>query len=144
MGGLVCRFTGESFIIGCSSFLPFSTHGSLPDYCLRSRPGCHRLTHSTLDILQDFQADLCIRAGYSALWHIADFFNVSFNPAPTPDDPLNLTCGEFEAAFEQLLNNNVPVKPDCDQAWWDFAGWRVNYDEVLLSLVKMTMAPPTP
>ena len=30
---------------------------------------------------------------------------------------------------------------DRDQAWRDFAGWRVNYDTVLLSLASMVTAP---
>ena len=31
---------------------------------------------------------------------------------------------------------------DRDQAWLDFAGWRVNYDTVFLALCSITMAPP--
>jgi hypothetical protein len=29
-------------------------------------------------------------------------------------------------------------------AWRDLAGWRVNYDTVLLALCSITMAPPAP
>jgi len=36
----------------------------------------------------------------------------------------------------------VPVKPDREQAWRGFAGWRVNYDAVLLALAALTAAPP--
>jgi hypothetical protein len=35
----------------------------------------------------------------------------------------------------------VPLKPDREQAWLDFAGWRVNYDQVLIALANLTMAP---
>jgi hypothetical protein len=35
----------------------------------------------------------------------------------------------------------VPLKPDVDQAWRDFAGWRVNYDKVLLALAGLVLAP---
>jgi hypothetical protein len=38
----------------------------------------------------------------------------------------------------------VPLKADLDQAWRDFAGWRVNYDRVLLSLAALTVAPYAP
>src|SRR5205823_13242215 len=38
------------------------------------------LAASTLDIPGDPHADLCIRAGYLALRHIADFFGLSYNP----------------------------------------------------------------
>jgi hypothetical protein len=38
----------------------------------------------------------------------------------------------------------VPLNADRDQAWRDFAGWRVNYDTVLLALARLTMAAPAP
>ena len=38
----------------------------------------------------------------------------------------------------------VPLKPDRDQAWRDFAGWRVNYDVALVALARLTMAPMAP
>jgi len=43
-------------------------------------------------------------------------------------------CAELEAA-------GVPLRDDRDQAWRDFAGWRVNYDAVLLALAALTTAP---
>jgi hypothetical protein len=35
----------------------------------------------------------------------------------------------------------VPLKRDREQAWRDFAGWRVNYDAVLVALAVLTAAP---
>ena len=46
-------------------------------------------------------------------------------------------CGKLEEA-------GVPLKADRDQAWRDFAGWRVNYDTVLLGLTVLTDAPQAP
>jgi hypothetical protein len=90
----------------------------------------------------DPQAALCIRAGYIALRHIADYFNISYNPDPRfPDDPISITREEFDAALDELENNNLPINSDREQVWLDFAGWRVNYDRVLLSLAGLTMAP---
>jgi hypothetical protein len=40
--------------------------------------------------------------------------------------------------------DGVPLKADLEQAWRDFAGWRVNYDRVLLPLAALTMAPYAP
>ena len=42
------------------------------------------------------------------------------------------------------FESGVPLIADRDQAWRDFAGWRVNYDTVLLALAAMTMAPYAP
>ena len=102
------------------------------------------LTRSTLDIPHDLQADLCLRAGYLTLRHIADFFNVSYNPNPHVGDPISITRAEFDAAYDQLLNQDLPVKLSRDQAWRDYAGWRVNYDQMLLALAELTMAPQAP
>jgi hypothetical protein len=102
------------------------------------------LTRSTLDIPHDIQADLCLRAGYLALRHIADFFNVQYNPNPRADDPISITRAEFDTAYDQLLSQDLPVKYSRDQAWRNYAGWRVNYDQVLLALAELTMAPQAP
>lgn len=102
------------------------------------------LTASTLDLPRDPQAELCIRAGYLALRGIARFFEIPFNPEPAPTDPISITQAEFEAVYEELAAMGVPLKPDRAQAWRDFAGWRVNYDTVLLTLAGMTMAPYAP
>jgi hypothetical protein len=99
------------------------------------------LLRSTVDAPRDAQADLCIRAGYLALRRIAAFFQIPYNANPRPDDPISISRVEFDAAYDELAQNGVPLIPDRDQAWRDFAGWRVNYDAVLLSLAALTMAP---
>ena len=101
------------------------------------------LYSAVVDIPQDAQAALCLRAGYLALQSIADFFQISYNPRPKfPDDGISITREEFEIACEQLASGGVPLKADLDQGWQDFAGWRVNYDQVLVNLARLTMAPP--
>jgi hypothetical protein len=102
------------------------------------------LTVSVVDIPHDPQADLCIRGGYIALREIASFFKIPYDPNPKPTDPISITREEFDVACEQLEKGNVPLKPDRDQAWRDYAGWRVNYDTVLLVLARLTMAPWAP
>lgn len=102
------------------------------------------LTLACLAIPRDTQADLCIRAGYLALRSIAGMFNINYDSNPAPDDPISVTRAEFDAAWEALLQDGVLLKTDQDQAWRDFAGWRVNYDRVLLALAELTIIPYTP
>ena len=102
------------------------------------------LTRSAVEVERDPQADLCIRAGYLALRRIANFFRVRYNAAPQPDDPISISREEFDAACEQLQAGGVPLKADRQQAWRDYAGWRVNYDTPLLALAAITMAPYAP
>lgn len=90
------------------------------------------------------QAALCIRAGYIALRRIADFFNIPYDPDPAPTDPISIARSEFDVAYTALKAAGLPMTVEPDQAWRDFAGWRVNYDTVLISLAAFTMAPYAP
>lgn len=117
-----------------------------PDRSWVAAAGCildaASLTLSCLAIPPEPQAALCIRAGYLALRHVAGFFSIPYNPAPTPDDPISIMRDEFDEAWQSLADGGLPLKSDRDQAWRDFHGWRVNYDTVLLSLAGLTVAPP--
>lgn len=99
------------------------------------------LRASTLDLPPSWQAQLCIRAGFLALRRIADAYGIDYNPDPAPADPISITRDEYDEVVRQLVDGGVPVKADRDQAWRDFAGWRVNYDVPLLSLCGFLMAP---
>lgn len=101
------------------------------------------LTLSALEAPFETSAALCIRAGFLSLRRIADSFDI-----PSPRDPhfpeteIHITRDEFEIVLERLAGAEVRVKTDRDQAWQDFAGWRVNYDGTLLALCSLVMAPP--
>ena len=102
------------------------------------------LSLAALDLPRNSQAPLCIRGGYVALRRIADYFRISYNPSPKPDDPIYISREEFDAALDQLAQAGLPLKADRDQAWRDFVGWRVNYEQVLLALCNLTSAPIAP
>ena len=102
------------------------------------------LVASTVDGPRDPEAELCVRAGYVALRTIADYFRIEHDPDPSPGDPISISRAEYDEVWERLASVGVRLKPDRDQAWRDFAGWRVNYDQVLVKLAALTMAPPAP
>jgi hypothetical protein len=99
---------------------------------------------STIDSPREPEAEYMIRSGYLCLRHIADFFWIPVDHDPAPTDPISITREEFDTACELLDEAGVPLKPDRDQAWRNFAGWRVNYDAALIGLARLTMAPPAP
>lgn len=100
------------------------------------------LTLSVVDIPSSASAQLSIRAGYIALRRICDFFDITYPGNPHfPQDPISISRHEFDTAVQSLAEAGIPLKRDLEKAWGDFAGWRVNYDKVLLALCDLTMAP---
>ncbi len=59
-------------------------------------------------------------------------------PAPEERDE------EYDEIHDRFVAEGVPLVDDREQAWRDFAGWRVNYDRPLLSLATFVESPPTP
>jgi hypothetical protein len=99
---------------------------------------------SAIDLPRSWQAQLCLRAGYLALRHIAEPYGIRVDPDPAPTDPISITRDEFDQVLDDLADIDVPLRSDRDQAWRDFAGWRVNYDTALLPLSGLVMAPFSP
>ncbi len=102
------------------------------------------LMASTVDAAPMPQAQLCLRAGYLSLRRIADYFAIPHDPSPAPTDRISIARGEFDEVCAGLATAGVPLRADLDQAWADFSGWRVNYDQVLVTLAGFTMAPYAP
>lgn len=135
------------------------THTSLVALVFFRSPHAHRswvtaagsvldaaaLMNAVVDAPHDPQSDICLRSGYLALRHIADFFLTPYNENPHyPTDPISISRAEFETACVEMAAAGVPLKADREQAWRDFAGWRVNYDTVLIALAELTLAPYAP
>ena len=90
------------------------------------------------------QERMTLRAGAFALRRIADFFNVPYDHDPSPEGPISVRRDEFDAVYDRLQREGLDVWADPEQAWADFVAARVQYDEVLLALASLTMAPDAP
>jgi len=103
------------------------------------------ITLSAIEIPYEASGALCIRAGFLTFRRIANYFDI-----PNPQDPHYPTTQicverhEFEEVIDQLAAAGLPIKADREQAWQDFAGWRVNYDRTLILLCGLVMAPQAP
>jgi hypothetical protein len=97
---------------------------------------------STLDRGPSPESALMLRTGFFALRRLADYFDITYDDDPRPDDPISVTRREFDLLLVELRAADIAVKADLDQAWRDFAGWRVNYDHVLIVLAGLVGAPP--
>ena len=99
---------------------------------------------STIDVPRQPEPEFMIRSGYLCLRHLASFFQIRVDHDPKPGDPISITREEYDVAYDRLDRAGVPVRPDREQAWRDFSGWRVNYDAALIGLSKLCMAPWAP
>ncbi|MEA3217824.1 MAG: hypothetical protein QOJ19_3980 [Acidimicrobiia bacterium] len=119
-----------------------------PDRSWITAAGCVLDTASLrlaiLDIPYSAQPAVCIRSGYLALRAIAAIFDQPFDPDPPPDGVISIAREEFDDVRRRLAASGLPLKADVEQAWRDFQGWRVNYDEPLLRLSALFMAPYAP
>ena len=103
------------------------------------------ITLSAVEIPYEVSAALCIRAGFLSFRRIANYFDL-----PNPQDPhypevsICVDRAEFDSVLDQLASAGLPLKPDREQAWKNFAGWRVNYDRSLILLCGLVMAPQAP
>ena len=103
------------------------------------------ITLSAVEIPYEVSAALCIRAGFLAFRRIANYFDIPNPQNPHyPQVPICVERAEFEAVLDQLAAAGLPLKPNREIAWQDFAGWRVNYDRSLILLCGLIMAPTAP
>jgi hypothetical protein len=99
---------------------------------------------AAVDIPFDPEAGICVRAGFFALRAIADYYGIPYDPDPRPGDPIAVTKEEFLQACDELVEAGIPVRDDREAAWFDFTGWRVNYDVPLVALAGFIMTPYAP
>ena len=52
-----------------------------------------------------------------------------------------MTREKFDAVAAELEAAGLALRPDREQAFLDFNGWRVNYDRPLLALSRLFLAP---
>ena len=61
--------------------------------------------------------------------------------APDFWDPISISFEEFNDAYNELEQQGLKLKQDRQQAYKDFAGWRINYDDVRKRMFLRIIAP---
>ncbi len=98
------------------------------------------VTLGVIDIEADPAAALCIRSGTLALRDIAQYFGIDVDHDPAPDAPITVDRSTWNLADDAFVEAGVPVV-EREAAWTAWAGWRVNYDAVLVGLAALTASP---
>ncbi|MEM7092496.1 MAG: hypothetical protein AAF567_05805 [Actinomycetota bacterium] len=93
------------------------------------------LIHSTIDVHASPRIALCLRSGFTTLGSISDALEVEHpNDPHWPEQPISMSRETFDALCDELERLEIPLVADRDDAWRNFAGWRVNYDASLYGL----------
>ena len=90
------------------------------------------------------QARLCLRMGFTALTRIGVTLGWEIDPDPDPAGPIDLTFAEFQEAVNMMRETGFEMERTAEEAWPDFVGWRVNYEQVAYRLAARIGAPPAP
>lgn len=89
------------------------------------------------------QADVMIRSGYLALRSIADFYRIAPEQDPNSPGPLSVSRADFDAMLNELDRRGVEITAEPDEAWQNFAGWRINYDQAISGLSALVHDVPS-
>ena len=75
------------------------------------------------------QARLCLRGGFQCFGRIARAMGFDVPFEANPDAGITLTFEEFLDAVARLNDVGFKMTRDPADAWPDFVGWRINYEQ---------------
>jgi hypothetical protein len=87
-------------------------------------------------------ARLCLRSGWTCFGRIARAMGFDVPLEADPDAGISLTYGEFLDAVERMREVDFPIEREPAQAWADFVGWRVNYEQAAYAIAAAVYAVP--
>jgi len=87
-------------------------------------------------------ARLCLRGGFQCFRRIAVAMSLDVPGEPDPGAGISLSYEEFLVAVERLKKVHFPLERDPADAWPDFVGWRVNYEQAAYALAYAVDAVP--
>ncbi|HEY1916281.1 MAG TPA: hypothetical protein VGH27_11975 [Streptosporangiaceae bacterium] len=87
-------------------------------------------------------ARLCIRSGFLCFNQIARAMDLDVPENPEVDGVTTLTQQEFLDAVKEMREVDFPIERDPMDAWADFAGWRLLYEQAAYAIAKAVDAVP--
>ncbi len=87
-------------------------------------------------------ARLCLRGGFRCFNRIARTMGFDIPQEPRPDAGTTLTYAEFLDAVARMREVGFPIERDPAEAWPDFVGWRVNYEQAAYAVAAAVYAVP--
>ncbi len=74
-------------------------------------------------------ARLCLRSGFLCFREVARAMDIEIPAEPDPSAGISVSYEEFLDAIARMRKVNFPIERDPADAWPDFVGWRVNYEQ---------------
>jgi hypothetical protein len=87
-------------------------------------------------------ARLCLRSGFQCVNRIARAMGFDIPDEPDSAAGISLTYEEFLDAVARMREVDFPIERDPEQAWPDFVGWRVNYEQAAYAVAAAVYAVP--
>jgi hypothetical protein len=87
-------------------------------------------------------ARLCLRGGFQCFTRIAQAMGFDVPDEPDPEGGITLTYDEFLEGVATMREVDFPIERDPADAWQDFIGWRVNYEQAAYAVAAAVYAVP--
>ncbi len=87
-------------------------------------------------------ARLCLRGGFTCFDDIARAMGFTIPTEPDAAAGISVTYEEFLDAVARMRQVDFPIERKPEDAWPDFVGWRVNYEQAAYSLARALDAVP--
>ena len=87
-------------------------------------------------------ARLCLRSGFICMTEIARAMGIKVPEEPDPDASISLSYEDFEDAVARMRKVDFPIERSTKEAWPEFVGWRVNYEQAAYALAYAIDAVP--
>jgi hypothetical protein len=79
-------------------------------------------------------ARLCLRSGFICFSDVARAMGLDVPAEPDPSAGISITYEQFVDAVTRMEKVNFPIDRKPEEAWPDFVGWRVNYEQAAYAI----------
>jgi hypothetical protein len=79
-------------------------------------------------------ARLCLRSGFLCFRDVARAMGIDVPDEPDPSAGISITYDDFLDAVNRMRRVDFPIERNPEDAWPDFVGWRVNYEQAAYGL----------
>jgi hypothetical protein len=87
-------------------------------------------------------ARLCLRGGFRCFSQIAQAMGIEVPDESDPGGAISLSYQEFLEAIDRMREVDFPIERKPADAWTDFVGWRVNYEQAAYAVAAALDAVP--